>query len=446
MSIQSEISRIQSNVQDTINVIQSTGVAVPPGANSDNLPGLAAALANEKQDKLTGTQGQVVGFDAEGNAVAQEGADGADGMACRTCRFVIGTSTSGWTSDDCDYLCDGTDDQVEINAAIQALPSTGGEIVILDGTYNITATIAMNKDNVKLSGNGTATILKRMWDSSVTAKSVIAVTATNGGCCIENLQINGNKETYTSSNNCGIYLSSSNNTVTKNTCNNNNNGIYLFSSDNTVTGNTCNNNNYGIYMSGSNNNTVTGNTCNNNNYGIYLSGNNSTVTGNTCNNNNRGIYLSGSNDNTVTGNTCNNNNYGIYLSGNNSTVTGNTCNNNTYHGIRMLGDNNTVTGNTCSNNAIGIYLYNGSNNTVTGNTCNNNNNGIYLSNSSNSTVTGNICIRGTGQASDYTSSQYTIRLSGTSSNYNLIACNNIMGKNYTSEGGAGNTFVNNKYN
>lgn len=71
MSIQSEISRIQSNVQDTINVIQSTGVAVPPGANSDNLPGLATALANEKQDKLTGTPGQIVGFDSQGNAVAQ---------------------------------------------------------------------------------------------------------------------------------------------------------------------------------------------------------------------------------------------------------------------------------------------------------------------------------------------------------------------------------------
>lgn len=71
MSIQSEISRIQSNVQDTINVIQSTGVTVPSGANSDNLPGLATALANTKQDKLTGTQGQVVGFDENGNAVAQ---------------------------------------------------------------------------------------------------------------------------------------------------------------------------------------------------------------------------------------------------------------------------------------------------------------------------------------------------------------------------------------
>lgn len=71
MSIESQIDRIKANVQDTINTIQSTGVTVPPGANSDNLPGLAAALANEKQDKLTGQQGQVVGFDAEGNAVAQ---------------------------------------------------------------------------------------------------------------------------------------------------------------------------------------------------------------------------------------------------------------------------------------------------------------------------------------------------------------------------------------
>ena len=35
----------------------------------------------------------------------------------RTARFVVGTSTSGWTEKDCDYLCDGTADQVEINNA-----------------------------------------------------------------------------------------------------------------------------------------------------------------------------------------------------------------------------------------------------------------------------------------------------------------------------------------
>ena len=85
----------------------------------------------------------------------------------RTARFVIGTSTAGWTAADCDYLCDGTADQTEINAAITALPATGGEVVILDGTYNITAKINVTKDNVSIRGNGNATILKRMFNSSV---------------------------------------------------------------------------------------------------------------------------------------------------------------------------------------------------------------------------------------------------------------------------------------
>ena len=71
MSISSEITRISNNVQNTIDTIGATGVTVPDGANSDDLPSLAAALANEKQDKLTGTQGQVVGFDEDGNAVPQ---------------------------------------------------------------------------------------------------------------------------------------------------------------------------------------------------------------------------------------------------------------------------------------------------------------------------------------------------------------------------------------
>ena len=70
MSIQGEITRITNNVQDTIDVIEQTGVSVPDGANSDNLPSLAQALANEKQDKLTGIEGQFVGFDSSGAAVA----------------------------------------------------------------------------------------------------------------------------------------------------------------------------------------------------------------------------------------------------------------------------------------------------------------------------------------------------------------------------------------
>ena len=348
----------------------------------------------------------------------------------KTVRLVVGTSTAGWTAADCDYLCDGTADQTEINAAITALPATGGEVVILDGTYNITAKINVAKNNVSIRGNGNATILKRMYDSS-TGEGVITLTS-RSGCKIANLQVDGNKTSYTSSNNYGIYLySSSNNTITGNTCNNNGTGINLTSSsNNTVTGNTCyNNNNYGIRLYSSSNNTFTGNTCNNNgSYGIYLlsSSNENTITGNTCcNNGSFSIYLSDAHNNTVTGNTCNNNSCGVYLaSSNNNTVTGNTCNNN-YYGIRIYSSSN--------------------NNTVTGNTCIDNTYGIYFQTSNRNTVTGNTCIRGTGLTTDYTASQHTIHLYGTGNNYNLISNNNCMGKAVTNGGGTGNTLVNNKF-
>ncbi len=342
-------------------------------------------------------------------------------------RIVIGTSTSGWTEKDCDYLCDGTADQTEINAAITALPATGGEVVILDGTYNITAKIDVTKDNVSIRGNGNATILKRIYNSS-TVEGVITLTG-RSGCKIANLQIEGNKTSYTNSNNCGIYLfSSSNNTITGNTYNNNDIGIYLFSSsNNTITGNTYNNNDVGISLGNSSNNTITGNTYNNNSYGIYLfSSSNNTITGNTCNNNSYGIYLDNLDNNTITGNTCNNNDVGIFLF--------------------SASNNNTITGNTYNNNNYGIYLfYSSNNNTITGNTCNNNNVGICLFSASNNTITGNTCIRGTGLPTDYTASQHTIQLKGTDGNYNLISSNNCMGKPVVVEGGTGNSAWGNKF-
>lgn len=70
MSIQSEVERLSANVQNTLEAIRQTGVSVPENATCDALPAAAAALANEKQDKLTGTQGQYVGFNSSGEAEA----------------------------------------------------------------------------------------------------------------------------------------------------------------------------------------------------------------------------------------------------------------------------------------------------------------------------------------------------------------------------------------
>lgn len=51
---------------------------------------------------------------------------------------VVGTSTAGATVTTCDFLCDGTADDVEINAAIQKAQELNMDLLILSGTYEIT--------------------------------------------------------------------------------------------------------------------------------------------------------------------------------------------------------------------------------------------------------------------------------------------------------------------
>lgn len=74
-----------------------------------------------------------------------------------SCRFVIGTLTAGWKASDVNYLCNGSNDTSKIQEAINALPSSGGEIIFLDGVYKITSTININLKNgqcILLNGNG----------------------------------------------------------------------------------------------------------------------------------------------------------------------------------------------------------------------------------------------------------------------------------------------------
>lgn len=96
MSIQSEVERISTNVQNTLEAIRQTGVSVPENATCDALPAAAAALANEKQDKLTGTQGQVVGFDSSGNAIAQEAPSGLPEGGTQGQLLAKGASSAEW--------------------------------------------------------------------------------------------------------------------------------------------------------------------------------------------------------------------------------------------------------------------------------------------------------------------------------------------------------------
>ncbi len=60
-----------------------------------------------------------------------------------------------------DYICNGTNDQNTINAAINnLLSSQGGKVILLNGTYNLSNGININKNNVTIEGMGYSTYLK----------------------------------------------------------------------------------------------------------------------------------------------------------------------------------------------------------------------------------------------------------------------------------------------
>jgi parallel beta-helix repeat protein len=287
-----------------------------------------------------------------------------------------------------DYQCDGSHDEVEIQAALDSLPSTGGQVVLLDGTFNVESDIGRNISNITIRGQGKSTVLTTTspTDELFFFYFMGAPGAELTGITIADMQIDGANKGY-----MGIYFGWVNKSIIQNvySIRNRCSGIEIQdSNNNTITGNTCQGNGWdGITLYRSNNNTVTGNICQENTwYGIYIKGsNNNTVTGNICQENNVngisiGVYSAASNNNTVTGNICQENNgTGIYIEdSNNNTITGNICQENRRDGIRLYDSNdNTITGNTCiansqeeTNTYDDIRIDNDSNyNNIQGNTC-----------------------------------------------------------------------------
>ena len=73
--------------------------------------------------------------------------------------FIVAASDS-LHKERADYVCDGVDDQVEIQAAIDVLPAGGGTVVLLDGTFYLGAKIDINNlSNVWICGQGKSTIV-----------------------------------------------------------------------------------------------------------------------------------------------------------------------------------------------------------------------------------------------------------------------------------------------
>lgn len=108
----------------------------------------------------------------------------------RPAAIIVGTSLSGHTAEDVDFLCDGEDDDVEIQAAISTLMETGGEVLIREGEYNIGQLISVSQ-NIALRGIGAeSTVIKRAFAGD-DILSIDSNTRLNG-FTLDNANMSGN--------------------------------------------------------------------------------------------------------------------------------------------------------------------------------------------------------------------------------------------------------------
>jgi len=107
-----------------------------------------------------------------------------------------------------EYRCDGVADDIDINAAVAALPAGGGKVLLSEGTFTLAAPVLINVDNTILEGQGRrTTILKLPATGAITgviAGNSLTPTALVNGVALRKLRIDGNGAARTGADGHGI--------------------------------------------------------------------------------------------------------------------------------------------------------------------------------------------------------------------------------------------------
>ncbi len=91
----------------------------------------------------------------------------------------------------------GADAETVINEAIQALPSSGGRIVVKAGDYVVTDDIFIDKDNVEFFGEGEGTRFIAGWNGSPESNADGVVTVDHAKYCkVGHFSVDGKREDY----------------------------------------------------------------------------------------------------------------------------------------------------------------------------------------------------------------------------------------------------------
>jgi len=103
----------------------------------------------------------------------------------RATTFVVASDDS-LHKNDADYVCDGAGDEVEINQALNALPTQGGRVILLEGTYVLAHPITIPDHYIILEGQGWNTLING--DGLPTTEHGIVISS-HSGVHIKNLDI-----------------------------------------------------------------------------------------------------------------------------------------------------------------------------------------------------------------------------------------------------------------
>lgn len=112
--------------------------------------------------------------------------------------IVVAASNAGATSKAvATYVCDGVADEVEIDAALQALPTGGGSVRLTEGTFALSGAPLLQvwKANSHLVGAGMDATTLRVVDNAGAAVNAALVTIALASCSVRDLTIDGNKTT-----------------------------------------------------------------------------------------------------------------------------------------------------------------------------------------------------------------------------------------------------------
>ena len=316
------------------------------------------------------------------------------------------------------FRCDGENDDATIQAAIDALPSSGGRIVLSEETFNITTDILLSGlSDIRIEGSGKATVLKLVASLANNVAIFSNVTTAVNRITFSDFLLDGNKSNQgAATGQDGITLSGNRVHFTRvDAINFTGNGLTLTSSiesSDHCTALQC-------YVDG----------CN---IGISFKGGtkssiddcvavNSAGVGINAGDSSRRIKIIGCEAN-------GNGTHGIAAVANGEhSIIGNHCQGNTGKGIRINSNFNTIIGNVCEENEQdGITLSGADFNTVNGNVCVNNNNvdgtgsGIEVSGSDFNVIVGNQCRDTQGVKTQ----DYGVELAGTSVS-NIIIGNDL---------------------